>query len=204
MIVTVEGPSAAGKTTWIYGHFDHAVINDELIIKDAPSSSADLERAAAFWADVSKRRWAAVCAQEADTGMVVCDADPFKLHYAWSLWRIGKIGVERWRAEKSAARNLFANNELGISDLILLNIPNQATLESHAKSDATRLRPNFDLHAQLSEPLREWYKAVELLDPQRVQWQFPDDVSTIKAIGLRETRSGLETFDTIMNNLPVS
>ena len=205
MIVTVEGPSAAGKTTWIYDHFDSAFIDDELKVEDAPNSETSIDKVAEFWADVSKERWASVCTKEAENGMVICDADPFKLHYVWSLWSIGKVGVERWQAEKLATRNLFARGELGVSDLILINIPSQTVLEAQARNDLNRLRPSFNLHAQLSEPLRHWYEAIELLDPQRVQWAFPaSDIDKIRQIGSRDVRSGIEIFDAIMANLPAS
>lgn len=204
MIITVEGPSAAGKTTWIYNHFDQSYINDELRIDDTPGNSANLEEIAQFWAGISRERWAAVCAQEAKLGLVVCDADPFKLHYVWSLWRLGKVDDERWQAEKSATRQLFANEELGLSDLVLINIPDQSVLESHAKNDQNRSRPSFALHAQLAEPLKDWYKAIELIDPSRVRWDFPDsDIEKLKEIEPRSVRSGVELFDLIMASLPV-
>jgi hypothetical protein len=120
-------------------------------------------------------------------------------------WSIGKVNVERWEAEKSATRNLFASRELGVSDLILINISSQAVLKAQAKGDLNRLRPSFSLHAQLSEPLRHWYKAIELLDPQRVRWGFPArDIDRIKEISSRNNRFGIEIFDAIMANLPAS
>jgi hypothetical protein len=205
MILTVEGPSAAGKTTWVYEHFDQALINDELRIESAPGREASPKEVASFWAKISKERWSAVSAQEAETGMVVCDSDPFKLHYVWSLWRIGKVGDDRWRAEMLATRKLFADNELGISDLMLVYIPNKTVLESHARSDPSRSRLNFKLHAQLSEPLREWYEAIQQVDPIRVLWEFPQDgIDGFKAMGARKARSGTELFDKIMDNLPAT
>jgi hypothetical protein len=52
-----------------------------------------------------------------------------------------------------------------IADLILVEIPDQATLAARRRADPARRRRNFDLHAQLAEPLRDWYLAVEHLDP---------------------------------------
>ena len=202
MIISVEGPSAAGKTTWAYSHFDKIFIVDEARVNNVPGREASLQEIASFWALVSKARWASVYAKEAETGLVVCDADPFKLHYVWSLWQIGEASKARWRAEMAITRELFAHNELGISDLIFVYIPARAALESHARGDKTRTRPNFDLHAQLAEPLRYWYKAIERLDPERVRWQFPGKVDNLESIVPRTNRSGVDIFDAIMAGLP--
>ncbi len=204
MIITVEGPSAAGKTTWIYSHFEKSVINYELEIENAPDKNSSPEESAHFWARVSKERWASVCTNEKETGLVVCDSDPFKLHYVWSLWRIGEVDEEQWRAQMIATRKLFANYELGLSDIFLVNIPDHTTLKSRAQTDPKRSRPNFNLHARLSEPLKEWYQAIERLDASRVCWEFPaNGIDPLKAIGPREERSGVELFDKVIANLPV-
>jgi len=204
MIVVIEGPSAAGKTTWIRSHAQGAVI-EEASVSGAPDRDVDPVGAAAFWAKVSANRWTETIKAEQQSGLVVCDCDPFKLHYVWSLWRIGKVGKEQWRAELDATRKLFEARLLGLADLILIRIPNPATLAEQARSDTSRQRNNFPLHSQLAEPLREWYQAVEQLGPKRVRWELPaEGVPNWDGIGRRSERSGIAIFDDLISQLPAS
>ena len=54
MIVVVEGPSAAGKTTWLT-RFDQMVVVDEIGRIEPPDRSPVDE--ARFWADLDAGRW---------------------------------------------------------------------------------------------------------------------------------------------------
>ena len=168
MIIVVEGPSAAGKTTWITEHCPPGAVISEIPSGPALDRNLDPDAAAAHWAKVSAARWEAARQAALETGTAVCDTDPLKLHYVWSLWRIGRISYRQWHAELDATRQLFARGRLGIADLILIQIPDPATLASRRHADTTRRRRNFDLHVQLADPLRDWYHAVEQLDPQRL------------------------------------
>jgi len=104
---------------------------------------------------------------------MICDTDPLKLHYVWSLWRTGHASHRQWRAELNETRQLFTKQRLGIADLILIQIPGPAVLAARRQADRTRRRRNFDLHIQLADLLRDWYHAVEQLDPPRVRWELP-------------------------------
>ena len=85
MIIVVEGPSASGKTTWIQTH-----ALDGVVAESAPADPPeDASAAALFWAENGARRWEQAIATEQRAGISVCDTDPLKLHYGWSLWRIG-------------------------------------------------------------------------------------------------------------------
>jgi hypothetical protein len=169
MIVVVEGPSAAGKTTWVTAHRHGAA----LIGEARPGIALSHRRDAAHWAEVDAARWAAACQAERQAGIALCDTDPFKLHYVWCLWQTGNATAGQWHAEMNASRRLFGARRLGIADLILVSIPEPATLAARRRADTTRRRRNFDLHAQLAGPLRDWYRAVSALDPDRVRWGLP-------------------------------
>jgi hypothetical protein len=80
MIVVVEGPSAAGKTSWITADRHGAVLIAEAQPGPVPRRGSDPAAAAAHWAKVNAARWAAACQAEQQAGIVVCDTDPFKLH----------------------------------------------------------------------------------------------------------------------------
>ena len=202
MIVVVEGPSAAGKSTWVAAHCHPATVVAETPSGPAPDRTLDPDGAAAHWASTSATRWHAAEQAERHTGTAVCDTDPFKLHYVWCLWRTGHATHRQWQAELTATRQLFAQHRLGIADLILIEIPDPATLAARRQADHTRRRRNFDLHAQLADPLRDWYHAVGQLDPTRVCWELP--ATGIPSIITRPApdRTGTDVFDTLISLLP--
>jgi len=105
-------------------------------------------------------------------------------------------------AELNATRELFAQERLGLADLILVEIPDPATLAARRQADTTRRRQNFDLHRQLAGPLRDWYQAVEQLDPTRVRWELPVTGIPGTTLGPRHNRTGTDTFDTLISQLP--
>lgn len=168
----------------------------------APDRAVDPEGAAAHWAAVSAGRWHAATRGEQRAGLAVCDTDPLKLHYVWSLWRTGHASRRQWHAELAATRLLFARQRLGIADLILVTIPDPAVLAARRRADLTRRRRNFDLHAQLAGPLRDWYHAVEQLDPPRVRWDLPAAGIPDLAPGPRRHRTGTEAFEALISQLP--
>jgi hypothetical protein len=169
----------------------------------APNRHRDPAAAAAHWANVNAARWAAACQAEQQAGVALCDTDPFKLHYAWCLWQNGDATARQWRAEMNASRHLFAARRLGIADLILVSIPDPATLAARRHADTTRRRRHFDLHAKLAGPPRDWYRAVSVLDPNRVRWELPTtgipDLCTLQS---RNPRTGTAIFDALTDQLP--
>jgi hypothetical protein len=200
MIVAVEGPSAAGKTTWCRLHCDE-VVAEYSPTGDEPDDS-DLAVQAACRTAANARRWAEACDLERRTGLAVCDSDPLKLHYSWALARIGETPWSRFALDLIAARQAFATETLGLVDLVLVSIPSLANLRRQRDSDPTRRRHSFELHARLAQPLREWYEAVDALDPGRVLWELP-------AAGLpesmpmpRERRSDPAFLENLLAQLP--
>jgi hypothetical protein len=202
VIIVVEGPSAAGKTTWITAHYRPGMVIGETPGGPAPDRNLDPEGAAAHWARISAARWHAAQQAEHRTGTAVCDTDPVKLHYVWSLWQTGHAGRRQWHAELTAMRQLFAQGRLGIADLILVEIPDPATLTARREADPARRRRNFDLHLQLAGPLRDWYHAVAQLDPARVRWDLPATGMPSITLEPRHNRTGTEVFDTLISQLP--
>ncbi|HEY2550394.1 MAG TPA: hypothetical protein VGI64_07435 [Streptosporangiaceae bacterium] len=202
MIIVVEGPSAAGKTTWLAAHCRPATVIGGAAGGGAPDRALDPEGAARHWAGSNAARWQAACSAERRTGTAVCDTDPLKLHYVWSLWQAGHATRRQWQAELTATRQLFAEHRLGIADLILVETADPATLAARRRADPTRRRRNFGLHVQLAGPLRDWYQAVELLDPDRVRWELPATGLPGSDLGPRRPRTGTDTFDALLSKLP--
>lgn len=80
---------------------------------------------------------------------------------------------------------------------IRLHLPDDRTLANKRRADATRPRHNFDLHRRLSDPLLEWYSALNDLEPGRVIWHFPEDLPAAPT----RNRYDLALFDAWMLEL---
>jgi hypothetical protein len=195
MIVVVEGPSAAGKSTCAARLASVASLVPEAVGLESPTGSSRV--IAEFWTDANAKRWGAASRAEEHTGSAVCDTDPLKVHYDFCLMRIGVVGLEQVSADVRAAQQAMSMRRLGMADLVLCEIPEPEVLEKRRRSDPTRSRRNFDLHRRLAEPLHEWYAALAELDPDRVQWRFPEVLPTV---GLRN-RYDIELFDAWMAKL---
>ena len=74
MIVAVEGPSAAGKTTWCLQQ-GRPVVAEYAPTGREPDGS-DEEARAAYWAEVNAGRWREALALERRSEVVLCDSDP--------------------------------------------------------------------------------------------------------------------------------
>jgi hypothetical protein len=199
VIVAVEGPSAAGKTTWC-GQQPWPVVAEYAPTGREPDG-ADKDRQAAYWVQVNSGRWQQALQLEKQNRVVLCDSDPLKLHYSWCLARIGVAPWSRFQHELRYVREALATARLGFTDMVLVSIPPLHVVRSHKATDTTRQRRSFDLHAKLGEPLREWYSAVELAEPGRVVWSWPTTGVPI-TLGERPQRCDPALLDRVIEYLP--
>jgi hypothetical protein len=205
VIVVVEGVSAAGKTTWCRTHFPELTVGEQQAAPELERRlpANDRER---FWLARNAARWHEANRLESEMGLAVCDTDPFKLHYAWSLWRIGEIAENRWRLAASLAARAFEDASLGLADLFLIADASPTELRRRREADLHgigRSRGKFELHLLLREALHDWYDAVERLDPGRVRLELPID-GRLPAPEPRLPRSGRSLFDALLAELPVT
>ncbi|MCD7053140.1 hypothetical protein LRS58_20700 [Rhodococcus sp. BH2-1] len=200
MIIAVEGPSAAGKTTWC------RAAGEEFVTEYAPTGQepdgSDLVAQAAFWAEVNAQRWSHALVLERDTGHAICDSDPLKLHYSWCLAAVGAAPVSRFEHELAAVRQMFAQRRLGFADAVLISTPSYQQLQRQRDGDAHRRRRSFELHARLAEPLSEWYAAVNRLEPGRVFRGFPADLEVVAFLPPRRDRYDQQLLDRLISELP--
>jgi hypothetical protein len=204
LIAVVEGLSAAGKTSWCKQNFPELTVWESAIPEGGPNRKTDPAFASKYWAAVNAGRWAEAVLFEAEHGLAVCDTDPFKLHYAFSLWQVGAMPKWDWEFEVEIHRELFSSGQIGFSDRYFVSIPDEQTLESRMTGDATRARRSFDLHSKLGPSLKTWYQAVDSLEPGRVTWGFPESVSVEELITStpRQDRSDIQLFDQLIAILP--
>jgi hypothetical protein len=197
----VTGPSSAGKTTWCRQHYP-----DELVPEYAPTGrepdDSDPAAQADYWAEVNCQRWSQATDVERELGLAVCDEDPMKLHYCWSLLRVGAASPQRWAHEVAANRAAVKAGRLGFADLVLVAVPPVAELRRRRDEDPTRRRRNFELHVRLAEPLRQWYQALEVVAPGRVLWDLPSDGLPTTAPPPRTNRCDPALFEALMDALP--
>ena len=201
MIVVVEGPSGAGKTTWARRHGGAHALLEELPDHDAVPD--DPEAAARFWVERNVRRWEAVLERERRDGLVVVDTDPFKLHFTWTLYREGMATRRQWELERDTARAAFAGGRCGLADLVFVSSIDEATLRLRREADQTRTRRNFERHVRLRDALLRWYRAIDALEPGRVVFDLPETGITAAQLrlGTRRARAGAALFDLLVGEL---
>ncbi len=90
MIVAIEGPSAAGKTTWCRTHCANSWVQEAPYHIPAPDLYADPAEVGRFWVKHNASNWQRALELEREHGVAVCDGDPFHLYFAWSLWKSGR------------------------------------------------------------------------------------------------------------------
>ena len=201
MIVVVEGPSGAGKTTWCRTHGGPYALLEEL--PDHAAVPSDPREEARFWVDRNAARWQAVLERERRDGLVVVDTDPFKLHFVWTLWQSGQTTELAWTFQRDAAREAFASGRYGLADLFYVSDVDDVTLRARRDADPTRSRGNFERHVRLRDSLLRWYRAIDHLEPGRVVVGLPSDglAPDLLAKGERRLRSGPELFDRLLSAL---
>ena len=201
MIVVVEGPSGAGKTTWCRTH------GGAYALLEAPPDHAAVptepEATARFWVERNVDRWREVLERERRDGLVVVDVDPFKLHYVWTLWRSGQASEREWDLQREMSRAAFNAGEYGLADLYLVSDVTAETLRARREADTTRERRGFERHVLLRDALLRWYRAIDELEPGRVRFGLPKAGLTpdLLAVGPRRVRSGAELFERLLARL---
>lgn len=199
MILVVEGISASGKTTWCTQHGEQHVIPEHSRFENEPDRIKDPSGAAGFWAERNVDRWQAAVAMEGISSWALCDSDPLKLHYIWSLWQTGEASEHDWRVELEATRETVAQGLIGFADGYIIGRIDPQLARERAKADTTRRRSKFELHVRLQDALLTWYSAMNDVLPGRVQFGFPSEVPTLKSIG---GRYGVAAFDQMIASLP--
>ena len=205
MIIAIEGPSAAGKTTWCRRFAADRMIPERSKREGAlaPDQVADPDGCARYWIVNNAQRWSKAQQIATERGWVACDTDPFKLHFSWTQWTLGEGSLEYWTAAKEFCRDAFGARQLGIADVVMYADVNEATLRAQKAGDLTRTRSRHDLHIRLAPALRRWYEAIDRLEPGRVRYQLPPEGidNAILAQGRRVERTGVVVFDRLMAEL---
>ncbi len=175
MLVTVEGPSAVGKTALllsatptesVVGEGWEAVGVSRAAEPAAPLSS----EAQRFWVDLNVRRWEQFLEVEERRGTAYADTDPLKLYYNFALVKAGELPREVFEEGWRLSREAMEGRRLGFVDRVVYLKASPATLAKRKASDAARTRRNFGLHQRLTKAMEGYYAALEELRPETVCW----------------------------------
>ncbi len=200
MIVVVEGISAAGKTTWCQHHATQYLIKESYPEK-RPDRQAGPGEAARIWTDWNCRRWSEAVAMERDLGVAVCDTDPLKLHFIWAMRQIGEVAESHWTAQLKFTRQALYDRRLGFADRYLFKQISPDVAQAQRDHDASRSRPNFDLHLRLSSSLVDWYETLADTMPGLVRWELPEGLPTTDG-KTNPFRYDIAVFDRFVDLLP--
>lgn len=179
MVAALEGPSAAGKTTWLHRSVPPGQIIAEHGRIEIPAVRVGDE--AAFWAELNAQRWQHAVAVEGLSGRAYSDGEPLKLHYDYGLARVGLLPWEHFKAAVAACRSQIRRRRLGLVDVVLCSIPDPDTLDRRKRADASRRRSNFAVNRRLGPALHDWYSTLEQLAPERIRWTFPTTLPDVQA-----------------------
>ena len=146
MIVAIEGPSAAGKTTWCRSHFPDRHVHETPENIAAPDLFADPAEVGHFWVNHATANWQKALALEREHGIAVCDGDPFHLYYSWALWKSGTLTRTFLRSSRNSTARRYENQQIGFVDHVLwLDVPEEE-LRRRAMADRTRRRKRHEMY----------------------------------------------------------
>ena len=134
-------------------------------------------------------------------GVAVCDTDPLKLHFIWAMWQIGEVAEPHWIAQLKFTRQALYDQRLGFADRYLFKKISPDVAQAQRDHDASRSRPNFDLHLRLSSSLVLWYETLATVIPFLVRWELPDGLPQADD-ATNPFRYDVSMFDRFVQMLP--
>ncbi len=195
MIVAIEGPSAAGKTTWCQTYCANSWVQEAPYHIAAPDLYADPAEVGRFWVEHNASNWQRALELEREHGVAICDGDPFHLYFAWSLWKSGALNGDLFSVELELYREKFERRQMGFADLILWLDAPEGELRLRAKNDSNRPRKRHEIYLALVPWMKTWFDARERL--------LADSVLPLRAdLGLEQlsTVARPQRYDTAVLN----
>lgn len=195
MIIVLEGISAAGKSTFAR-QFGDAHWLPEMPSKDGrPLEGANPSEHATFWLQHNINRYQRALEIEEEHGFVICDTEPFKLHYTWTLARTGHASFAEFDAALDVTRKAIADRQLGFGDQYYVKRISPDVARAQKEGDKTRRRGHFERHLTLQPALIEWFTAVSGVFPDRLEWSFPAKSDVINRIDTKTPEENPRRFD---------
>jgi len=177
MIIVLEGISAAGKTTYARQFGEVYWIPEFPGQEPVPTAADPIELHAHYWVEHNVRRFQAAQQAEAEHGFAICDTDPFKSHFDWTMARAGHRTMALFDAAKPIAREAFAQQRLGFANRYYVKRIEPDIARAQKEGDPTRSRRRFEMHLTLQPHLMDWYVALDLVLPGRIEFGFPEQAA---------------------------
>jgi hypothetical protein len=194
LIICVEGPSAAGKTTLARAlALAHgAVMVPELDAAGAPSPS----HAEPWFSERHAERWGRARELTRSAPLVVMDGDPLKgLWYNWIHSDAGWPGVE---VIEPQYQSQIEQGALGIPTLYVYLEATEAQLRRRRADDPTRQRRGFETNIRALEPQRRYFAALDAADPGRVAFLETASRESLAGRVVELARCARESEDPLM------
>jgi hypothetical protein len=175
VIICLEGPSAAGKTTLAraLGAVHGAAVVPELDATGAPPP----ERAEPWFAERHAGRWMHALKLASTAPLVVMDCDPLKgLWYNWMHAADGWPGVD---VVEPLYRARIERGELGFPARYVYLDASEAQLRRRRADDPTRQRRGFEKNVRTLVAQRRYFAALDSADPGRVAFMDTADRETL-------------------------
>lgn len=165
MIICLEGPSAAGKTSLAeaLARERGAAVVPELDASGAPPPG----RSAAWFVERHAARWRLALETAAGAPFAVLDGDPFK-----GLWYNWLYADEGWEGVDTVAplyRAQIERGALAFPDLYVALTASEDELRRRRDGDPTRSRRNFEKHLLSAGPLLRYFRKLWEADAARVE-----------------------------------
>lgn len=119
---------------------------------------------------------------EAKHGFSICDTDPFKSHFDWSMAKAGFTTMDVFNAAMPMARDAILRRKLGFCDLYLVKHIAPEIARAQKENDSSRTRSRFEMHLELQPYLRDWFETLSEVLPERVKFGFPKKHELIEKI----------------------
>jgi len=161
-IISIEGASAAGKTTTsaALAHQNRAFHIPEV----ATWWKKPAQEYAEWFFERQVDRWRIATEKEQD-GEVIIDIDLFQTF--WYNWAFDftLFGGQSLEFVEDFYRPLLSQRKLGFPDKYFILYTNEANLRERRVNDKTRLRRGFELNLKFIEPQKRYFQALNNFFP---------------------------------------
>jgi hypothetical protein len=202
MIIAIEGPSAAGKTTWCRAHCPDGFVEAAPENLDAPDLFADPREVASFWVEYNCGLWQKALDLEKKYGVAVCDGDPLHLYFSWSLWKMGALPSTLFELDSVLYRRAIERRQVGFADLILWKDAPAEELRRRAKGDQARKRKRIEIYLGMIPWMNAWYSARDYVLPDTMQSCSDDfSIESLEKSTVSSRRYDVEIMDSLLARL---
>jgi hypothetical protein len=194
MLICLEGPSAVGKTTTAAALAERcggAVIPEVGALFERPARES-----ATWYFERQVERWAMAQAHARAGRIAILDGDPFQP--LWYNWAYDFVGFQPLEVIAGFYREQIEAGNIALPYRYFVLTADETALRARKASDVGRRRGGFERHLRLIEPQREYFRAMQAIDADRVEFlpeaTLKDTIdSVMRSVTERPPRSTLDS-----------